>query len=270
MSTPQRPSSGKNGLNAQPANASSANSSGTSSGASSGGSRATSVGVTNAATASSGTPGTTGRDSESSGRDVQQGGSNASGTSTAQRADDGRRQPRSRGPALTRWGLPPSPWELLRRMSDDINRAAEELKGTRVNDTSRSQRSSSALVPTNMSASSMTQMDPTAWVPDVEVVRQPNDLKVFVDLPGISPDEIDISIDDGLLTIAGERTMEQRDEQNGFVRTERAYGAFLRTVILPDGADDSRIEAKIDNGVLEIDVPLVADNSHSRQIPVKS
>jgi HSP20 family protein len=155
-------------------------------------------------------------------------------------------------------------------MSDDISRAAEELKGARVNDTSRSQRSSSAMVPTNMTASSMTQMDPTQWVPDVEVVRQPNDLKVFVDLPGIPPDEIDISIDDGLLTIAGERTMEQHDEQNGFRRTERAYGAFLRTVILPDGADDSRIQAKIDNGVLEIDVPLVTDSSHSRRIPIKS
>jgi HSP20 family protein len=115
----------------------------------------------------------------------------------------------------------------------------------------------------------MAQMDSANWLPDVEVVSQPNDLVVRVDLPGILPDDIDISINDGLLTIAGERTMEQRDEQDGFVRTERSYGSFMRTVILPDGADETRIEAKFDNGVLEIDVPLAAE-SHARRIPVKS
>jgi HSP20 family molecular chaperone IbpA len=255
MSRQQQPTSGANDANAQSTGASSTNPSTTTTSTSMSG-RPTTEGGTNAANASAGTAGTTGRDMQSSTRDTQRGG-------------DRQSRSRSRGPALTRWSLPPSPWELLRRMSEDINRAAEELKGTRAGDASRSQRASS-MVPTNASAASLGQLDATAWVPDVEVVRQPNDLVVLVDLPGIAPDEIDISIDDGLLTITGERTMEQRDEREGFVRTERAYGAFQRTVILPDGADESRIHAKIDKGVLEIDVPLAGDNGHSRHIPVTS
>ena len=247
MSSPQQPTKGSTDSNAQSTNPSS-----------------TSPSSTNMGT----DPGT---DMPSANRDSARSSTQSTSATTSRRADSGERQSRSRsrGPALARWGLPPSPWELLRRMSEDINRAAEEFKGGRMSDSSRSQRSSSGVIATNSTAAPMAQMDPTAWVPDVEVVRQPNDLTVLVDLPGISPDEIDISINDGLLTIAGERMMEQRDEQDGFVRTERAYGSFMRTVILPDGADESRIEAKFDNGVLEIDVPLAAE-SHARRIPVKS
>jgi HSP20 family protein len=113
------------------------------------------------------------------------------------------------------------------------------------------------------------QADPTAWIPNVEVERQANELVVRVDLPGVPPDEIDIAIDDGLLTIAGERMQEQRSEDDGFIRTERSYGRFYRTIILPEGADESQIEAKVDNGVLEIDVPITGNNQ-ARRIPVRS
>jgi HSP20 family protein len=251
MSSPQQPTTGSTDSNAQSANAPSTSPSGTNMGTNTGTNMASDMPTTN--------------------RDSSRGSTQSPSAATTRRSEGGERQSRSRsrGPALSRWSLPPSPWELLRRMSDDMNRAAEDFRGGRMSDTSRPQRSSSGVIATNSSASPMAQMEPMAWVPDVEVVRQPNDLVVLVDLPGIAPDEIDISINDGLLTIAGERMMEQRDEQDGFVRTERSYGSFMRTVILPDGADESRIQAKIDNGVLEIDVPLAGD-SHARRIPVKS
>jgi HSP20 family protein len=153
-------------------------------------------------------------------------------------------------------------------MSEDISRASEGLRERRVADTSSTQRSSS-MVPTSTNATSPVQADPTAWIPNVEVERQANELVVRVDLPGVPPDEIDIAIDDGLLTIAGERMQEQRSEDDGFIRTERSYGRFYRTIILPEGADESQIEAKVDNGVLEIDVPITGNNQ-ARRIPVRS
>jgi HSP20 family protein len=186
------------------------------------------------------------------------------------RSDDPGRQAgaRSRAPALTRFGLPPGPWELMRRLTEDLNRAAESLREARAGASMGSQRFSSR-IPANSSGTSTGLTDATAWIPDVEVLRQPNSLVVRVDLPGIAPEEIDISIEDGLLTIAGERTQERRDEEGGVVRTERSYGSFLRSIVLPDGADESRIEAKADNGVLEINVPI-AGGHRSRRIPVKS
>jgi HSP20 family protein len=156
----------------------------------------------------------------------------------------------------------------MRRMTEDLNRAAESLREARSGTSGQSQRSSS-VVPANASRASTDLMNPTAWVPDVEVLRQPNNLVVRVDLPGIPPDDIEISIDDGLLTIAGERTQEQRSDENGYLRTERSYGTFLRTVVLPEDADESRIEARVENGVLEINIPVAGEN-RSRRIPVRS
>jgi HSP20 family protein len=156
----------------------------------------------------------------------------------------------------------------MRRMTEDLNRAAESLREARAGTSMSSQRGSSAM-PANVSGRSTDLADPTAWVPNVEVLRQANNFVVRVDLPGVAPDEIDISIDDGLLTIAGERTQERREDDDGFVRTERSYGAFLRTIVLPEGADESRIEAKVDNGVLEINVPIAGEN-RSRRIAVQS
>jgi HSP20 family protein len=110
---------------------------------------------------------------------------------------------------------------------------------------------------------------PAGWVPDVEVLRQPDSLVVRVDLPGLAPEDIDISIDDGLLAIAGERRQDQRSEHDGCLRSERTYGSFLRTIVLPDGANETQIEARVSNGVLEVTVPVAGEN-RSRRIPVRS
>jgi HSP20 family protein len=186
------------------------------------------------------------------------------------RSDDPGRQAgtRSRSPALRHFGFSQGPWELMRHLTEDLNRAAESLKEARAGSSMRSQRSSSR-IRASSSGTSTDLTDATAWVPDVEVLRQANRFVVRVDLPGIAPDDIDISIEDGLLTIAGERTQERRDEEGGIVRTERSYGSFLRSIVLPPGADESRIEAKSDHGVLEINVPIAGEN-RSRRIPVKS
>jgi HSP20 family protein len=97
------------------------------------------------------------------------------------------------------------------------------------------------------------------WTPAVDVVRDNGHLVVKADIPGIKPEEIDIEVDDGMLTVSGkhEETTEDKDEQ--FVRRERRYGAFLRRVALPEGVDAKQIKATAKDGVLEVTVPLPED-----------
>jgi HSP20 family protein len=279
MTRQQQTPSGANDPNQQSAGASTGGtaSTGTSSSSGAGGTtRSTSdggsgTGASGASGASTaGATGTGNRESQTDTRDSERSIPTSQEGMQRQRTDESGRQAarRSRIPALSRFGLPPSPWELMRRLTEDLNRAAESLREARSGTQTGLQRSSSTM-PANRGGRSTDLADPTAWVPDVEVLRQPNKFVVRVDLPGVAPDEIDISVDDGLLTIAGERTEERREDDDGFVRTERTYGAFLRTIVLPEGADESRIEAKVDNGVLEIDVPIAGEN-RSRRIAVQS
>jgi HSP20 family protein len=93
-------------------------------------------------------------------------------------------------------------------------------------------------------------------VPRTEVIQQPDALLVRVDMPGLAADEIDVTVEDGLLTITGERREEDREEGKGFIRSEMTYGTFLRTIQLPNGADEDNVEAVVRNGVLEIRVPM--------------
>jgi len=95
-----------------------------------------------------------------------------------------------------------------------------------------------------------------AWSPQIEVSRQDGSLVVRADLPGVAPDEVDVEVDDGVLTISGRRSDKQREERDGFFRTERFYGQFYRAIPLPEGAKADQIEANIDNGVLELRIPV--------------
>lgn len=94
------------------------------------------------------------------------------------------------------------------------------------------------------------------WMPAVDVVREDDRMVVRAEVPGIKPDEIEIKFDGGILAISGrhEETSEKEDAE--FVRRERRYGAFSRTMALPEGVDPKKIKATTSDGVLEITVPL--------------
>jgi HSP20 family protein len=109
---------------------------------------------------------------------------------------------------------------------------------------------------------------PVLLIPQIEVLQRPGALVVRADLPGIDADEIDVSVEDGMLVISGERRQEQREEEDGFVRTEVVYGTFYRAVPLPDGADENNIQASFRNGVLEVMVP-VAEREANRRVQVR-
>ena len=99
------------------------------------------------------------------------------------------------------------------------------------------------------------------WMPAVDMVRDDGDLVVRAEVPGIKPDEIDIKAEDGMLTISGKHEESEEEKGKQFVRRERRYGAFSRTMSLPDGVDPKKIKAKTHDGLLEVTIPLPTEKA---------
>jgi HSP20 family protein len=160
-------------------------------------------------------------------------------------------------PGLLGGGTRANPWELVRRMTEEMNQLFESLGGTGAG-------------PARM-VSDRRQTLGTAplLVPRTEVIQQPDALRVRVDLPGLTADEIDVTVEAGILTIAGERRREDVQEGEGFIRSELTYGTFFRTIQLPDGADEENVEAVVRNGVLDIRVPI-EQREQGRRVNVQS
>jgi HSP20 family protein len=96
---------------------------------------------------------------------------------------------------------------------------------------------------------------PATWLPPLDVWESEAEIVLAIDLPGIREDEVSIELDDGVLTVSGERTREVEEKSDRFYRFERRFGPFSRSVTLPPGVDEARIRAEFDAGVLEIHVP---------------
>ncbi len=144
------------------------------------------------------------------------------------------------------------PFTMMRRLADDMDRLFEEFAfGGDL--ASRGFRGSGSL-----------------WSPQVETFRRGDELVVRADLPGLSRDDIEVEVDDGVLTIHGERNQEQHDEDDGYYRTERSYGRFSRSIALPEGADPDRCDAMFKDGVLEITIPTPpVPQRRARRLQVK-
>ena len=96
------------------------------------------------------------------------------------------------------------------------------------------------------------------WVPAVDIFEEQERFIVRADLPGVDPDDIEVNMENGVLTVSGERKNEERSEFEGVSRIERISGRFLRRFTLPDTADADAIKAKCRNGILEISIPKQA------------
>jgi HSP20 family protein len=94
-----------------------------------------------------------------------------------------------------------------------------------------------------------------AWVPTLDVWETEAEVVYAFDLPGIPKDAIAIEVEDGALTVSATREREEKVERDRFMRFERRYGSFSRTVGLPHGVSEDAIKASYEHGVLEIRVP---------------
>src|ERR687898_3023611 len=92
----------------------------------------------------------------------------------------------------------------------------------------------------------------TEWAPAVDALTKDSDLVIRAELPGVKHEDVDISLHDNVLTISGERTDEQEEERGGYHIRERRYGSFTRSLAFPEGIDESKINARYEEGGLEV------------------
>jgi HSP20 family protein len=108
-----------------------------------------------------------------------------------------------------------------------------------------------------------------AWVPALDIRESEERFEVTVDLPGLEPGDVEVTFEDGMLTIRGTREFVRREDDSQFHRIERSYGSFARSVRLPRTADAERVEASFDKGVLTVQVPK-REEAKARTIEVKT
>lgn len=128
--------------------------------------------------------------------------------------------------AITRY----EPWGLLTQLQRELERIRDDAVGN---------------------GSSAT----AEWAPAVDIKEEADKFVLHADLPGVKPEDIDVSMENGILTIKGEKQTEAKTEKEGYKRVERTYGSFYRRFSLPDTANPDAISATSKHGVLEITIP---------------
>ncbi|MBZ5659812.1 MAG: Hsp20/alpha crystallin family protein [Acidobacteriia bacterium] len=136
------------------------------------------------------------------------------------------------------------PFRGFSALQDQVNRI--------FNETVRSQGDESAL---------------TAWAPSVDIYETPNELVVKADLPDVDEKDIDVRVENNLLTIRGERKFDKSVAEDNYLRIERTYGTFSRSFSLPNTVSPESIRAEYKNGVLTVNLPK-REESKPRQVKV--
>jgi HSP20 family protein len=106
------------------------------------------------------------------------------------------------------------------------------------------------------------------WAPCVDIKEEPSRFVLYADIPGVDPKNIEITMENGVLTIKGERMSLREEKKAGYTRVERSQGTFYRRFALPDTANPEEISAKGKHGVLEIIIPK-RETAKSKKIKVE-
>ena len=107
-----------------------------------------------------------------------------------------------------------------------------------------------------------------SWTPSVDITESDDHFTLLADVPGVDPEDIEVTMENGVLTVKGERKTEEKTEKEGYCRVEREYGMFYRRFSLPETANADKIDAKSENGVLKVVIPK-QEGSHAKRIKVK-
>lgn len=141
------------------------------------------------------------------------------------------------------------PWSLINLLHQDL----DQIAGRRY-----------AVAASDNNGSSVAD-----WVPAVDIVEEKDRYVLRADVPGVKPEDIDVNMENGVLSVSGERHQESTEEAQGMRRVERVSGRFYRRFNLPDTADAEEISAKSANGILEVVIPKQAV-VQARRITVES
>jgi HSP20 family protein len=107
----------------------------------------------------------------------------------------------------------------------------------------------------------------TTWAPAVDIYETENELVLKADLPDINEKDLDIRVENNMLTVRGERKFEQNVKEDNYLRIERTYGAFSRSFGLPNTVNTEAIKAEYKNGVLTVELPKRAE-SKPKQVKI--
>jgi HSP20 family protein len=108
------------------------------------------------------------------------------------------------------------------------------------------------------------------WSPTSDIVETKDEIAIKAELPGIEEKDVDVEIENGVLTLKGDRKAEKETEEKGFRRTERSYGTFLRSFTLPTNVAPEKTTASFANGLLEVHLPKKEDaKPHAIKVEVK-
>lgn len=109
----------------------------------------------------------------------------------------------------------------------------------------------------------------SSWAPAVDVYEVDDRIELTLDLPGIDPDDVEVTVEDSTLTVSGARELRSDVSEDNFRRIERRYGSFSRSLALPATADPERIQASFDRGVLTVQVPK-REEAKPKRIEIKA
>lgn len=139
------------------------------------------------------------------------------------------------------------PWKLMTQLHSDLDRIMDH-RGRGVDDPS---------------AASVAD-----WAPPVDIKEEEARFAIQADIPGVKIEDLEITMENGVLAIKGKRLTESAEDQRGYRRAERASGTFYRRFTLPDTVDAEGIQARFDQGVLEVDIPKLP-KLQPRRIDIK-
>jgi HSP20 family protein len=109
----------------------------------------------------------------------------------------------------------------------------------------------------------------TEWAPAMDVLQRDGDLVVRAELPGVKLEDVDITVHDRVLTVSGERKVEEETERGGYYVRERRHGTFRRSMTLPEGVDEESIKARFEDGVLEVSIEGAAAVRKPKRIQIE-
>ena len=112
-----------------------------------------------------------------------------------------------------------------------------------------------------------TEAEETAWMPTVDISETENGYEIRAELPGVSEDDVNVSVTDNVLTVKGEKRQEEETEGKNYHRVERRYGSFQRSFTLPRHIETEAIKAEFKDGVLTLGIPK-AEVAKPTEIPI--
>lgn len=142
------------------------------------------------------------------------------------------------------------PWNLLTQLQHDLSNAFESPLAS-------------------LLAGDGSKIATGQWAPPVDIREEPNQFIVHADIPGVDPANIEVTMENGLLTMKGHRECASASEQAGYSRVERVYGSFYRRFSLPDTADQDSVQAECKQGVLTITITK-KEKAKARKIEIRN